>query len=410
MNFKYVAINSEGKRIEGNREADSREDVVNFLLNQDLTIVSISENINLDFKKILSSDIGGLPLAEKLVLVKQLSTMISAGIPLLQALDILVQQTEKEALKEKLQKVYEGVESGQTLSKSFAKVGGIFSEVQLSLISAGEQSGNLAEMLLKVTDDLEESKNLRGKIVGALIYPAIILTVLVVVVVVMIVFMVPQIEALYESLNRDDLELPITTRFFIFISNFFRNPFGLIIFLISMFGLYLGFRAYASTPGGRLNVDRFKLKIPVFGKLIIKAELTQFTRVLSMLLQSGIPIIESIKITAEALGNEAFKQTVKASVDGVKKGESLSVSLAKNNKYNVLPLILLKMIATGEESGKLDKVLEDISRFYNAEVKQTTDNLTKLLEPFILLFAGVMVAFLALSIYLPIYQIMNAVQ
>jgi type IV pilus assembly protein PilC len=410
MVFKYIAINREGKRIEGTREAEKREDVVSFLINQGLTIVSISESLNLDLKKLLSTDIGGLPLSEKLLLIKQLSTMISAGIPLLQALDILVQQADKEALRDKLEKVYEGVESGQTLSASFGKVGGIFSEVQLSLISAGEQSGNLNEMLAKVALDLEENKNLRGKILGALIYPAIIIFVLIIVVIIMVVFMVPQIEVLYESINQDGLELPITTKFFIFLSNFFRSPIGLFLFFLGLSGTYLGFRVYNSTPGGKLLIDKYKLKFPVFGKIVAKTELAQFTRILAMLLQSGIPIIDAIQTTSNALSNEIFKQTVNSSIDGVKKGESFSVSLAKNNKYRVFPAIVIKMIATGEQSGRLDKVLGDISNLYNAEVKQTTDNLTKLLEPFILLFAGVLVAFLALSIYLPIYQIMNAVQ
>lgn len=409
MEYNYTAINSDGKRIEGTREAESRDSVVNFLSSQGMTIVSVTEKIGFDFNNLLSTDIGGVPLAEKVILTKQLSTMISAGIPLIQAMDILVQQTEKESLKEKLKDVYAALESGQKLSDGFRRQEGIFSEVQLNLIEAGEESGNLNEMLLKVAEDMEESKNLRGKITGALIYPAIIFLVLIAVLAVMIIFMIPQIEALYESFD-EDLELPLITQVFVYIGNAFSNIFTLGIIIFSIVGIYLGYRSYYSTPGGRITIDRYKLKIPVFGKLIQKVELVQFTRILAMLMKSGIPIIDAIRITSNALDNQTFKVTVSAAVDGITKGETLSVALAKNNKYDALPLILLRMIATGEESGQLDKVLEDVSGFYNAEVKQATDNLTKAMEPFILVVVGVLVALLAVAIYYPVYQIMQAVQ
>lgn len=409
MEYRYTAVNQEGKRIEGTRDADSRESVVSFLNSKNMTVISVSEKLGLSFDNILSTDIGGLPLSEKVVLTKQLSTMISAGIPMIQAIDILVQQAEKESLKNKLREVYRSLESGQSLSDSFRKQKGIFTEVQLSLLSAGEESGNLNEMLLKVAKDMEESKNLRGKITGALIYPAIIFVVLMLVLGVMIVFMIPQIEALYESLD-SDLELPIITRIFVYIGNAFSNPFTLGIIVFTLVSLFLGYRAYYATPGGRILIDRYKLKIPVFGNLISKVELVQFTRILSMLLKSGIPIIDAINITSRALNNQTFKNTIAASVEDVTRGESLSIALAKNNTYNALPLILIRMIATGEESGKLDQVLDDVSGFYDAEVKQVTDNLTKSMEPFILVIVGVLVALLAVAIYYPVYQIMQAVE
>lgn len=406
--FNYSAITADGKRIKGVRESETKEDVVNYLTTNNLTVISVDEKIGVSLNKLVNIEIGGYPLAEKVVLVKQLSTMISAGIPLIQCIDILAQQAEKDSIKTKLENVYKMIESGITLSEAFRREEGIFSEVQLNLIAAGEKSGNLSEMLQKVSEDLDKSKNLRGKIVGAMIYPAIIFTIMFVVLIIMITFMVPQIKILYSSLGQD--ELPLVTQILVTIGEILGRPVSLLLTILTVVMIFVIYKYVNSTKAGKILVDRLKLKVPVFGKLITKIELAEFCRILSMLLKSGIPIIDAINIVSRALGNKVFIDAVSSSVDGIKKGESLSLSLAKHNTYGAIPLVLLKIIATGEEAGKLDKVLQDMSEFYDNEVEQITNNLTKLLEPFILVIAGVMVGFLAVAVYLPIYSILGKIQ
>jgi type IV pilus assembly protein PilC len=401
--FKYVAITPGGQRVEGNKTADTQNEVLSFISAQGMTPIIIEESIGFNFKKLLSFEIGGLGLEEKVVLIKQLSTMVSAGIPIIQAIDILVQQADKDSVKEKLTRIYRLIEAGTALSDAFRKEGGLLSEVQSNLMAAGEKSGNLTEMLLKIAEDLEKSKNLRGKIQGAMIYPAIILVVMTGVLSLMIIFMVPQVKNLYESLGQN--ELPFVTQVLVGIGNLFTNigSLSIIIFLIAVF--YGLFRYAVSTPEGRLQFDKFKLKLPVFGNLIRKIEIVEFCRVLSMLMTSGIPIIEALDIVARATDNSLFKNILVQSKEELTKGSSLAIALAKFNTKEAFPIIILRMIATGEEAGKVDNVLKDMGTFYENEVDQIAGNLTKLIEPFILVLVGGLVGFMAIAIYLPIYQV-----
>jgi type IV pilus assembly protein PilC len=401
--FKYTVITNKGERIKGEKEAKNQADVVNSLYEQGLTIVSVEEKIGVDISALAKSDIGGLPLQDKVILTKQLATMSSAGIPLLQSLDILIQQTEKESLKIKLQEVYKSVQGGSALSDAFQKVGGIYNEVQINLIAAGEKSGNLNDILEKVADDLEKNKDLRGKILGAMIYPVIIFGVIIVVLVVMMVFMIPQVKSLYESFGAT--ELPFITQILVNISTFFSNPAVLVGMLVGIIALIILYRYYNSTEAGKFFIDRMKLKIPVFGNLIKKVNLAEFCRLTAMLIQSGMPILDVLQIVGKATNNKVFSDVLYKSHDELIKGSSLALSIAKYNKYQVYPLLLIKIIATGEESGKLDEILSDMGKFYENDVNQITSNLTKLMEPFILIVAGGLVALLAVGIYLPMYQL-----
>lgn len=403
--YNYVVVDQKGNQIEGKKEADNKDIAVNDLLNSGYNIITISEDLGSSFSKILQVEIGGLPLKERVLIAKQMATMISAGIPLIQAIDILRQQFDKQALKDKFDKVYRSIEGGNTLSSSFEKVGGIFSNVQINLIAAGEKSGNLNEMLIKVSEDMEKSKKLRGKITGALIYPVIIFFVLIIIVAVMLLFMIPQVQELYASLGQD--ELPPITELLISMGNTLSNPIGFLGFILSMVTLFGLYRYYNSTDEGKFVIDKYKMKIPVFGNLIRKIQLTEFSRLMAMLIQSGIPIIEAIEITTDAMGNEVFRRILDESKSEISKGIAFSLALARHNVDQAIPLILIRIIATGEEAGKLELVLDDMSKFYEEEVNQVSENLTKLMEPFILVVVGGLVAFLAIAIYLPIYQVGN---
>jgi type IV pilus assembly protein PilC len=403
--FTYEATSRQGQRVTGTREAESRDDVATFLHDQGLVVITISENVGIDFKKLGSIQIGGIPLSERVIFVKQLSTMLSAGLPIIQALDILVQQTKNSSLKDKLARVYKSVEAGTSLAEAFKKDKTIFNNLELSLLVAGEKSGTLNEIMAQIAVDMEKSKSLRGKIIGAMIYPVIIMVVMVIVLIVMLVFMVPSVKSLYADFGVS--ELPGITQFLVNISEAVTNPFGAIAIILIIIFSIVGLRYYYATYQGRRAIDRLLLKMPVFGSLLNKVQITQFARLLSLLMKSGVPIVESMRTVADAIGNTIYKDLILQAADEVLKGNPMAVPLAKDN---IMPLVMLKMIATGEETGKLDKVLSDMAAYYEAEVEETTSNLTKLMEPFILLTVGVMVGFMAIAIYLPLYSIGQYIQ
>ncbi|MDQ6985167.1 MAG: type II secretion system F family protein [Candidatus Dojkabacteria bacterium] len=403
--YSYIAVSSSGNKIEGKREAATRDEIVEYLTRQNMTIITIKEDLAVGLKNLLNIEIGGMPLSERVLISKQLSTMISAGIPIIQAIEILKQQAEKESVRKKFEEIYRIIESGSPLSKAFQKVGGFFSDVQINLIAAGEKSGNLNEMLIKVAEDMEKGKNLKGKIVGAMIYPIIIFFVLIAVVAVMILFMIPQVKELYLSLG--ETELPGVTNFLVVLGETIGKPSTLFILIGSIAAIVFLYKSFTQKKENKIVVARIKLKIPIFGNLSMKIQLTEFCRLLSMLIKSGIPIVEALEIVSRALSNKLFSEIVSNSRNDITKGASLSLALAKNNDKAAFPLILIKMIATGEESGKMDVVMDDMAKYYEAEVEQITGNLTKLLEPIILLIVGGLVAFMAVAIYLPIYNVAN---
>ncbi|MCA9378976.1 type II secretion system F family protein [Candidatus Dojkabacteria bacterium] len=398
--YNYVALSKSGQKIKGSYEAASREEVSTYLHEQGLVVIAIDENIGLSFKRLGQVQLGGVPLKDRVIFVKQLSTMLSAGLPIIQALEILVQQATNSSLRDKLQKAYKDVESGASLSEAFSKQKSIFTELQISLLVAGEKSGTLNEVMLQIADDMQKSKEVRGKIVGAMIYPIILIVVMIAVLVMMLLFMIPAVKSLYFDFGVT--ELPGVTAFLVSLSDFVSDPRALvIIILVNVFGV-VGLRYYYSTVSGRWVIDSLLLKVPVAGTIIEKTHLTQFNRLLAMLLRNGVSIVEALRVISKSMSNVTYKQTILESRDEVVKGSSLSVPLARGK---VFPIIMVKMLATGEETGKLDKVAADMGVYYASELEEITANLTKLIEPFMLLAVGGMVAFLAVAVYLPLYQL-----
>jgi len=226
-----------------------------------------------------------------------------------------------------------------------------------------------------------------------------------IVLVVMLVFMIPSVKGLYSDFGVS--ELPGVTQFLVNISEAVTNPFTAIIIVLVIVFTVLGVRYYYTTYQGRRAIDRLLLKIPIFGPLLNKVQITQFARLLSLLMKSGVPIVDAMRTVANALGNSIYKDLIQQAADEVLKGNPMAIPLAKDD---VIPLVMLKMVATGEETGKLDKVLSDMAAYYEAEVDETTSNLTKLMEPFILLTVGVLVGFMAIAIYLPLYSIGQYIQ
>ncbi len=402
--YTYKASKPNGEIMSGELSGDSREAIIQKLHEQGLIIINIDEKIGLHFGGLSNVQIGGISLTEKVIFTRQLATMLGAGLPITSALDILIEQQKSASLKVSLTNIYKDVQSGLGLAASFRKYKVIFNDLQLSLIEAGEKSGNLVEIIKQIAVDMQKSSSIQGKIKGALIYPAIIFFAIIIVVIVLVVFMVPAVKDLYKDLGGGDL--PAITQALVVISEFFTNPIGLLLTIIFVIGTIIGYRSYSKTDSGRRVIDRLILRAPVFGDLTAKIQVVQMTRLLQLLIHSGIPIIDALRATANSLSNVHFKNALLYAAQEVAKGTPLAPPLAKSK---VIPLIVVRMISTGEQTGALDKILGDLTVFYEEQVEEITSNLTKLMEPLILLIVGGLVGLLAIAVYLPIYQVANFV-
>ncbi len=395
--FKYVARDNTGKEIQGVLEAKSVEAVADFLNGKDLTVVRLKEDIGLNLERLSEINIGGVPITDKVLFMRQFATMISAGLSLNKTLDILSQQVANPLFKRVITSVLADVEGGTSLSKAFRKEANIFDDVTLGLIDAAEATGNLEEVLRGLADELEATKKLQDKIKSAFLYPVIIVLVMIVVVVMLMVLLVPVMGEIYGDF---DAELPAVTLLLIAISDFLLNFWWLLLIILSI--MAVGFKLYIDTPSGKRVFHMFVLKLPVFGKLMEKIQLTQFTRTLSLLLRSGLSIVASLEITSTSLSNVHYKDALLQAKSEVEKGIPLAVPVSRNPLF---PLIISQMISVGEESGDLDNILKKMSDFFNDEVNTMAGNLATMLEPFILIVMGGLIGFIAAAVYMPMFQL-----
>jgi type IV pilus assembly protein PilC len=395
--FKYIAKDLTGKEVTGTLEAKSLDAVADFLNGKDLTIVSLKEDLGLNLEKLNQINVGGVPITDKVLFMRQFSTMISAGISLNKALEILTQQVSNPLFKKVIKNVLADVEGGSSLSKAFRKEKGIFDDVTLGLIDAAEATGNLEEVLKNLADDIEASKRLKDKIKSAFLYPVIIVVIMILVVIMLIVLLVPVMDQIYGDF---DSELPAVTMLLIHLSNFLKGYWWLLLVAVSI--MVAGFKMYIDTAGGKRVFHMFILKMPIFGKLMTKIQLAQFTRTLSLLLKSGLSIISALEITSTSLSNVHYKNALLEAKSEVEKGTPLAIPISRNNLF---PIIVSQMIAVGEESGDLDNILKKMSEFFNDEVTVMAGNLATLLEPVILVVMGGLIGFIAAAVYMPMFQL-----
>lgn len=400
MKYNYTASDREGTEVKGNIEASSREQAVEQLHQKNLIVMSIDEDISLAFNRLANIQIGGFSLKDRVLLSKQLGVMLTAGLPLTQAMEVLVDQAQDDIMKEQLTGARNDLQNGIPLSQAFAKNTKIFNEVQINLIAAGEKSGNLVEIMQKISEDMEKAHQLRGKIRGALIYPAIIFVAIFLVMIVLVVFMVPQMEKLYEDFGIENL--PFVTNIIVTFSNIITSTSGIVGISLFLLTSVIGFFYYRSTESGKRVFHKLALRLPVFGKLNNMIQVAEFSRLLSLLLSSGVPIVDALNIVANSTSNMIYADVVRESAAKVTKGVPLAQPMTRSD---VFPKVFTRVITIGEETGKLDQVLLDMADFYDNEVSEMAGNLTKLLEPVILLIVAGLVAFLAIAVYWPIYNI-----
>ena len=396
-NFKYSARDSEGKSVKGNIEARDQNAVSEILHDRGLVIISIKETFSFDMEKLNEINIGGVPLKDKVVFMRQMATMVSSGLPLTRALEIMVAQTTNPLFKRVIDEVKSNVESGQGLAESFRAQEDVFDDITLNLIEAGESSGKLDVILVKLATELEEKKALGSKLKSALIYPVIILLVIVGVIVLLMFVLVPAMSEIYSEFDAD---LPWTTQFLINSSNLLTSYWWVALLVLAV--LIVGGKAFLDTPKGKKTLDKLVLYVPVVKDVITKTQVAQFTRILALLLSSGLAILEALELSANSLSNSMFRDVILDARDEVEKGGSLTIPISRSKYY---PLLVSSMIAVGEETGKLDVVLEKVAEYYKEEVNEATENLSSVLEPIFLILMGGTIGFIAMAVYMPMFQL-----
>ncbi len=400
--FKYKIVDKTNLIRTGLIEGNNIDEVSEILLDKGFTIVELKPaGMFLDeLKKI---NIGGIPFAEKVVFIRQLAFMLNAGLPLTDALSIALNQIKNLEFRHKVESLKKDVESGIPLSQAMEKQGKLFDTVTKNLIKAGEESGKLDIIMERIADNLEKKQDFRNRVQGALIYPIIIIIAIIGVVVALLVFMVPEMSKLYAD---QGAELPLATQIIINTSNFLTSGPGGILLLFILLTLLGSLIYYRRTPSGRLVTDKLILKIPIFGELARKSQVAEFAMTLSMLINAGIPILDALKLVADSMTNVLFQIDILEARKKVEKGIPLSLPLLTSEAF---PELLGHMVKVGEETGKLDEVILKVGTQYMKEVDYMVNNLTKLMEPVILILMGVVVGGLAIAVYLPIISLGNVI-
>jgi type IV pilus assembly protein PilC len=350
----------------------------------------------------LKALIGGVRGKDISVFSRQFATMIAAGLPLVQCLQTLGMQMERKRFRDIIAKVASDVESGSTLSDALGRFPQVFDELYVNLVHVGETGGVLDSMLSRLSTYLEKAQALKHRVQMAVVYPILVMTIAVLVVAFLMIFIIPIFAAFFQNAG---VPLPLPTRIVIAISNGVTR-YWYIILLVWAGGMY-GFRAWYRTEAGRLSVDRFLLRAPIFGPLVRKISIARFTRTLSALLGGGVPIIDALRITAKTAGNRVVENAVMAARERVMAGHTLGERLKDSG---VFPPMVVQMVIVGEQTGALDNMLAKVADYYEDEVDVAVSGLTSLLEPLLIVFLGVVIGGIVIAIYLPIFKVVTLVK
>lgn len=399
--FKWQGKNLKGAEESGELAAETREMAVSTLRRQGIIPTSITEKKVAAKKKAKAK--GKITAKDVVIFTRQFSTMFSAGIPIVQGLDIMATQTENKVLAAVIGQIKADVESGSTLADSMRKHPKVFDNLFVNLVAAGEAGGILDGVLLRLANYIEKNMKLTKKVKGAMIYPIIVIGVAVLVVAIIMVFVIPVFTKIFSEGGQ---KLPLPTEIVVWISNFLRGYGGLIIFL-GIFGFVSGLKAYRKTPVGLRQTDSILLKIPIIGDLLRKVAVARFTRTLGTLISSGVPILDALDICAKTAGNKIIEELMFNVRKEVSSGKTLSEPLTGSP---IFPAMATQMINVGESTGALDQMLVKIADFYDDEVDDAVNNLTAALEPLLMMFLGVTIGFIVVALYMPIFKMGDVVQ
>lgn len=398
--FAYVVKDKAGKTHSGTLETDSRNALIEQLWKQDFVVLSIQERVQ--GPSALSKFAGTKIKTDQLVIfARQLATMVDSGISIAPALDILAEQMDDRNFRKALKKIRDDIEAGSSLSEATARQPRAFSEFFVNMIRAGESSGHLDEILDRVASYLEKVSMLQGKVKASLFYPAFVSVLALGITSFLIIVIVPKFKEIFQALGG---QLPLPTQMLLTLSEYMGKY--LVIEIFGLIGFIILFRLYIGTPGGRFWFDSMSLKIPVIGKMLQKAVIARFARTLATLVKSGVPILGSLEIVAKTSGNKVVERAVTAARASIKEGENIADPLAHSK---VFPAMVTRMIAVGEKTGELEKMLSKIADFYENEVDAAVTALTSIIEPMVIAILGVVIGSIVIALFLPIFKISTLV-
>ncbi len=401
--FAYTARSRDGKVQRGTMDAQNRTALMQVLRDKGLTPEQKSIREKRSVNLLAAIGAGRVRAAEVMIFTRQLSTMVNAGLPLLQSLDILSEQTEDKNFAKVIKDIASNVEGGETLSDALKLYPRVFPDLYVSMVRAGEVSGDLDGVLIRLADYMEATAELKRKVRGAMVYPIVSLTIIMMIAAGLMLFVVPQFERIFTEMGAT---LPAPTQILINVSNFIRSWKS--IFIVGgVVGVVVAYRVYNATPRGRYQIDGIKLRLPVFGMLMRKVAISRFTRTLATLTRAGVAILQALEIAERTSGNEVFAKAIRDAADCVRNGETLADPLARNGQF---PPMVTRMIGVGEKTGALETMLEKIADFYDSEVKALVESLTSMLEPMLLVMMGVIVGGIIIGLFMPILNLSQIVK
>ena len=398
-NFKYRAKDQQGKTVSATLEAKDKTTLVELLRKRDLIIISVEETKGKALKVTAKAKV---KMDDLVIFSRQLATMVDSGIPLVQALDVLAEQIEKPGFQAVVAGLRDNIETGSSLSEALSRHPGIFSALFVNMVRAGESSGMLDDILERLADYLEKSNALAHKVKSSFIYPGLVVSMAIIITSVLIFKVVPTFKGIFDTLGG---ELPMITQMLITFSNFARRSAPLLLGAIFLLGFSL--RKAIRTKKGRMQLDRTMLRLPIVGVLLRKVAIARFSRTLSTLVKSGVPILNSLEIVARTSGNKVIEAAVDQVRTNIREGENIADPLARSG---VFPPMVTRMIGVGEQTGELEKMLAKISDFYEEQVDTAVNSLTSLIEPIIIVFLGVVVGGIVAAMFLPIFKITELIQ
>lgn len=402
MIFSYRALDTAGAVVRGTLEADSRNLVIESLLRQNYTIVEIKEDRNKEAAKKSSLNITlfeRVKINDLSLFTRQLSTMVSAGLPIVRSFQILEEQTRSPMLRRAVGDIRTNLEGGMALNDCMAQHPKIFSPMYVSMVKAGETGGALDTILSRLADTLERDREINSKVKSASIYPIMILCVALLVVIFILTFVMP---VFVEQFTSSGTELPAFTAFFMGVSYFIRDN-GLLLLIVIVL-LVVGLKWVGTKPNGRLFFDRLYLNLPIVGKAINRIAVSRFTRILGTLIKSGVPILEALEVLRGVVGNRVISDAIGEARDSIREGQSVAAPIAATGVFE--PMVT-QMISVGEETGALDDMLERMAVFYDNEVNFAIDALLKSLEPIMIIFVAGIIGAIIIATYLPIFNIVS---
>ena len=399
--FKYTIKDKQGRTQAGTIEAPGQDAAANLLRERSSIIINVAPFRKSSFFLNLMPSLVNVKISidELAVFARQLATMVNAGLPLVQGLEVLSEQSEKKVLKLIISKVKEAVEGGSSLSEALSKYPKAFSNLFINMVSAGEASGMLDDILMRMATYLEDSSKLQKKVKAALVYPITIMVAVVGITIFMLVSVVPSFAEIYSSFGAD---LPGPTQVLMSVSALVTQYLLWVILL--MVALVVGFVMIGKTDKGRKIIDGAILRLPVAGKLIKKVAISRFSRTLGTLTKSGVSILTSLDIVAKTCGNKVIEDVIVNVLESVKGGETIAQPLSKST---IFPPLVIKMVAVGEQTGSLEEMLVKVANFYDEEVSVTVESLTSLIEPLVIVILGVVIGGIVLALYLPIFDMAN---